>query len=112
MLRRCVLQLVEDDMSAPRRGARAARRGTFTLANAQLSSVDGACRSRSTDAAAPRIALRGSRQHEPDVGPMGSLRRTYRCGAVNRESYGEREASHDGTEGWSARAAVREALRR
>jgi hypothetical protein len=32
MLRRCVLQLVEDDMSAPRRGARAARRGTVTLA--------------------------------------------------------------------------------
>ena len=80
--------------------------------DAELSSVDGACRSRSTDGAAPRIALRGSRQHEPDVSPMGSLPRTYRCGAVNRESYGEREASHDGTEGWSARAGVREALRR
>jgi hypothetical protein len=74
-------------MSAPRRGARAVRRGTVTLATL-------------------------SRQHEPDVSPMGSLRRTYRCGAVNRESYGEREASHDGTEGWSARAGVREALRR
>jgi len=83
-------------MSAPRRGARAARRGTFRLATL-ISPPSCACRWRSTEDAAPRIARRGSRQHEPDVSPMGSLRRPHGCRAVNRESSGEREASHDRT---------------